>query len=259
MFIATVISAIPKTPRRFTTSDAPYAHAAVLSAITRADESAGRALHENSRHKIFSCALLPGPEPFARIRIAFHSDIGLDLLQLLISALNRAATLRLGSVTCEIQSVDVVPSDWTGVAGWADLLDGSQDENITLRFITPTAIMKTDGAGRRYSSLLPEPTDVFLGLQRRWDALGGPALSPDLAEILSNAGCIISRHQLATATFRTSERLQIGFQGSVTYQLRHPSPEFVQSMCALARLAHYTGVGYQTTRGMGLIQTSIGR
>ncbi|NNJ13532.1 CRISPR system precrRNA processing endoribonuclease RAMP protein Cas6 [Chloroflexales bacterium ZM16-3] len=262
MFIAIVINAIPRTPRHFTVNDASFAHAALLSAIARVDEAVDQVLHDASRHKAFSCAILPGVQPVARIRIVLHDvqhEARLPFCQTLLTALSQCQTLRLGSVICELQNVEITPSEWSGVASWTDLLDDPVSSRIGMRFLSPTAIMKTDGSGQRYSSLFPDPGDIFLGLQRRWIALGGPALSPNLAEILNDAGCIIARHALQTTAFQAPERLQIGFCGSVTYQLRNTQTEFIQTMCALARFAHYTGVGYQTTRGMGLVQTHIER
>lgn len=258
MFIATVINAVAQSPRSITMSDASYVHAAVLSAITRVNTFGGRSLHDSPRHKVFSCAIIPDLKPVVRIRTVFHSDIGLEYCQSLLTALCQIPILRLGNAIYEIRSVEMAPSTWSGLATWVDLLDGSQANQITLRFMTPTAIMKTDGAGRRFSALLPHPVDIFLGLQRRWDALGGPALPGDFADVVKEAGCIITRYQLETSAFHTPERQQIGFHGSVTYQLRHTNPAFVRAMCALARFAHYTGVGYQTTRGMGLVQSKIG-
>ena len=258
MFIATVIHALPHVSQRLTIADAAFAHAAILRAVTQADATVGRVLHEASRHKTFSCALLPGASSAVRIRLVLHTETSPSIAQTLLTTLNQSPTLRLGRAICAIQSVEITPSAWSGVASWADLLDDSTSHHITMRFVTPTAIMKTNGLGQRYTSLLPDPVDIFLGLQRRWHALGGPALRRDLAAILNDAGCIIARHQVQTTVFQAPERLQIGFCGSVTYQLRNTNPEFVQALCALARLAHFTGIGYQTTRGMGLIQTTIG-
>lgn len=257
MFIAAIIEAAPKFPRRFTVVDAAHAHAAVLSALTKADQVAGSSLHNPSRHKVFSCAVLPSSPSVVLIRVVFHSKAGLGFYHSLINALGSSMSLRLGSTICDVQSIGITHSEWAGVASWTDLLEGPASQRIVLRFATPTAIMKTDGSNQRYSSLFPEPSDVFLGLQRRWAALGGPDLTPELANSLNDAGCIIACHQLQTTAFQAPERLQIGFYGSVTYQLRNTNPEFVRAMCALARLAQFTGVGYQTTRGMGLVSARI--
>lgn len=257
MHIAAVIYALPSVPCQFRVSDSRFIHSAVLSTLSTISPETAKALHDAQRHKLFSLAMLPQKDPVVRLRVVFHSEAGMEFFRILSKAFSRNSKLQLGPTECEVQKVDITPSEWSGVAGWADLLDGSTSQHITLQFVTSTAIMKEDGSGRRYSSLYPEPVDVFHNLLRRWVSLGGPSLTPDLVESLHSAGCIISRYELQTAVFPSPERLQVGFRGSVTYELRYSNPAFVQSMCALARLAHYTGVGYQTTRGMGLVQTRI--
>jgi CRISPR-associated endoribonuclease Cas6 len=257
MFVATVITALPQMPRRFTIADAPFAHAAILSAVTQTDGLIGRSLHDMLRHKTFSCAILPSLQPFARIRLAVYAEAGLSFYNTLLTALSQRPILRIGSATCELQGIELTPSVWSSVASWADLLGGQTSQRITLRFVTPTAIMKTDGTGMRYSQLYPEPFDVFSGLQRRWSALHGPTLVTNLGDRLRDAACVISGYDLKTHTFATQERTQIGYTGDVHYELRNTEPEFVQTVCALARLAHFTGIGYQTARGMGLVQSHI--
>lgn len=257
MFIAIVINAIPRAPRRFTVADASFAHAAILSALTQVDEASGRNLHDAARHKVFSCAILPSAQPIARIRLVFHSQASASFHQSLLTALYQSPILRLGRTICDIQDIEVTPSEWSGVASWSDLLSGPVSSHISLQFVTPTAFMKTDGSNRRYSWLFPVPADVFIGLQRRWTSLGGPELAADLIDLLKDAHCIATEYQLQTSAFQALERLQIGFCGSATYLLHQSSPEFIQSMCALARFAHYTGVGYQTARGMGLVRSHI--
>ncbi len=65
---------------------------------------------------------------------------------------------------------------------------------------------------------------------------------------------MVSRHKLRTVQFRTKERTQIGFVGQVVYECRKKEVECVAALNSLAQLAHFTGVGYQTARGMGAVQ-----
>lgn len=259
MFISCLISLRPFNARSFGISEARFVHAAVLQAIGEVDPEASAQLHRPGRDKLFSCAILPTGDTNIRLRVTFHSPIGIRLQTLLLSALGRKPVLRLGSVECEVFDVQISPSQWSGVASWADLLEGPTGNRITLNFETPTAIMRQDGLGHRYSLLFPDPTAVFLGLHRRWRSLDGPSVLLDLEPNLRDAACVIARYQLRTESFRTAERVQIGFVGSVMYECRQANEVFARSLCALARLAHYTGVGYQTTRGMGLVQAHIGR
>jgi CRISPR-associated endoribonuclease Cas6 len=115
-------------------------------------------------------------------------------------------------------------------------------------------------------SLFPAPLDVFSGLSRRWQSLEGPALPDGLEHFLQVGGCVVSRYGLRSVEFRTSERTQIGFTGWVIYRVAYRSPQtspndneatHIAALNALGRLAFFTGVGYQTARGMGATKVMV--
>ena len=49
-----------------------------------------------------------------------------------------------------------------------------------------------------------------------------------------------------------------GIRGRVTYECVDASPVCLAALHWLARLAMYSGVGYQTPRGMGAVMTKVG-
>lgn len=238
-------------------ADGVHAHAAIMSAISGQDRELGEHLHNMRRNKAVSIAILPRPGQDAAIRVTFMSPDGTSYSQALIDAISSRPELRLGRALYDVEDVSVGGDSWSGISTWSDLLLEDPHRHMHFRFVTPTAITKRDDAGRRFTSLYPEPHDMFCGLARRWQALEGPPLPGELAEYLRGGGCVVARHRLNTVEFRTSERTQIGFVGEVVYECCKPLSEYMLALNALGRMAHFTGVGYQTARGMGVVQVSV--
>ncbi len=234
-----------------------YAHAAILHTISSQDEDAGRSLHAARRYKPMTVAIVKGQARTALLRVTFMAQEGLDYAHLLVNALSARPTLRLGDVNCAVKSVSLDDPRWCGVNTWGDLGAGPTGNHVSLRFVTPTAIMKRSGDRGRYTSLFPVPEDIFLGLERRWRALDGPELPEGLDQFIRKGGCVVSRHKLGTDTFSTPKRTQKGFTGWVLYECRKPDGAHAAAISALARLAFFTGVGYQTARGMGAVKPEI--
>jgi CRISPR-associated endoribonuclease Cas6 len=211
-------------------------------------------------------AIIESDQRVTTLRLTFAHQDGLAYAETLVNALSARPLLRIGPTLCEVQAVDLAGSEWTGISSWADLTSGTKGHTIRLEFATPTAITKRDGNGGRFMSLFPAPLDVFSGLSRRWLALDGPALPDDLERFLQAGGCVVSGYGLRSVEFRTLERTQIGFTGWVIYRIAYRSPQtslnenearHIAALNALGRLAFFTGVGYQTTRGMGATKVMV--
>jgi CRISPR-associated endoribonuclease Cas6 len=194
----------------------------------------------------------------ACLRVAIMADAAIDYTSIILEALAIGQRLQLGRTKASIDNVAISGTTWSGVATWADLLRDAPATSMRFDFATPTAITKQDHRGKRFVELFPQPTDIFSCLARRWQGLGGPPLPVHLADFLQTGGCVVSLHRLNTVEFCTGERTQIGFVGKVTYQCRTSDPVYVTALNALARLAFFTGIGYQTARGMGLVRTVVG-
>lgn len=257
-FVAMALRLVPQKRRsRLTVADGVYAHAAALQAIGSQASHLGRMLHNGRRHKRMSVAIVRSDERSAMLRLAFMAQEGLDYAHALMDALATKPILRLGRTTCEVESVDLTNSGWAGISTWADLIPEESSRHIRFAFATATAIMKRAGNNGRFSALFPEPLDIFSGLARRWRSLEGPPLPDNLEEYLRTGGCVVSDYRLHTEKFRTKKRTQIGFTGWVIYECRRNEHTQVLALNALARLAFFTGVGYQTARGMGAVKTTF--
>ena len=244
---------------RLTVADGVHAHSAIMHTLSNMNPEAGRKLHDIARHKPMSIAILNGTDHDARLQLTFMADEGLEYVNLLMNGFSARSHLQIGETICKIAGVDLGNSKLAAISTWADLLSGPHGYYLEFRFRTPTAISKTDNDGKRFFSLFPVPLDVFSGLARRWESLHGPSLPGDLQDFIHKGGCVVTKHRLRTTSFHTSRRTQIGFIGSVTYTFLEKIPSYVAAINALARLAAFTGIGYQTARGMGAVNIRISR
>jgi CRISPR-associated endoribonuclease Cas6 len=233
-------------------------HAALMHKISDVNLPLGQVLHDLQRNKCITMALLPRPDGGSQLRLTFMGSQGLAYAQSLITSLSKQKTIRIGKVLCDIDEVVVGGTPLTGVSSWFDLMSGPIGRVLHFQFLAPTAIMKKDSNGERYTSLFPDTRDVFAGLARRWIALAGPELPLDLLEFIEDGGCVVANHELRTLEWRLPERTQIGFVGHTVYFCRIQSPTHVAALNALTRFAFFAGVGYQTARGMGATIASVG-
>jgi CRISPR-associated endoribonuclease Cas6 len=258
-FVAMTLQLQPRDSHtRLSVADSVYAHAAILHAISDEDTEAGRALHGMQRNKRITLAVMANDRESPTLRLTFMAQDGLTYANTLMNALSPRSTVRLGKTVCDLGSVDLTNSEWAGVSTWADLTPPMTGRYIHFTFATPTAINKRgDRPGDRFTSLYPEPLDLFSGLVRRWQALEGPVLPDDLEHFVGAGGCVVADYHLHTVGFRTQERKQKGFMGWVVYECRKDDAMHIAALNALARLAFFTGVGYQTARGMGVARATI--
>lgn len=240
-----------------TVADGVYAHAALLNILSEASPEAGKALHEMQRHKHLTLAFVEGTPRCVLLRLTFMAEEGVTYANLLINAFATQPLVRLGSKRWCIVSVDLSPSVWTGVQTWADFLAEPVSSSVHLTFVTPTAFMKQDGDRKRFTALYPDPVTLFSGLVYRWNALAGPPLPEGLDRFLQAGKCLVSSYHLQTVKFHTSERTQLGFCGWAVYGCSADTGGYLRALNALARLAVFTGVGYQTARGMGAVRMTI--
>lgn len=131
----------------------------------------------------------------------------------------------------------------------------SYAKSFRLDFLTPTAFnLGTDSITRqRRLRSLPDPQTVFSSLRKRWAALGGADPGDEFDDWV---------HQTIEAEPRylkwetvPIEKIHVrGFVGDVRFRHWGTDTQWLPFLHLLADLTFYTGVGYQTTRGMGQVR-----
>jgi CRISPR-associated endoribonuclease Cas6 len=125
---------------------------------------------------------------------------------------------------------------------------------VTFDFQTPTLFsLGTDAAtGERRFRALPEPRLVFSSLRKRWLALGGAAPG-DVFDSWVGEHVDAEPLNLSTRKMIVEGRPVIGFIGQVRFTVRRDR-QWLALLHLLADLTFWTGVGYQTTRGLGQVR-----
>jgi len=162
---------------------------------------------------------------------------------------------QVAAVTCD---PDVDP--WTGQTSYetlaaAQLLQDGQGHhrsaarNVTLRFVSPTAFTSNN-----MTVPVPMPSLVFGSLVERWNAFSPVTLSPEMRRF-GEEMIALSRYRLESKTVvQKNKGLRIGAVGEATYAALGGDRYWLGVMQMLADFANYSGVGAQTTQGMGQVR-----
>lgn len=178
----------------------------------------------------------------------------------------RAFTLRLGETRFEVSRLLTTPDaeqkdhPWLAYSSFADLCQlQSASKLYAFEFATPTAFSMGQRAWGKMLQVFPEPGLVFESLARQWEAfapeplrLRSHGLTPHDIKVWCEEQVVVARYQLHTGYLPTSRFGQVGFQGTITYEVKgNPAAREAQWVTPLARFALFSGVGYKTTMGMG--------
>lgn len=236
-----------------------YAEAAILQRIATLDPDAGRRLHEMQRNKPMTVVMLEESDRQPFLRLTFFGDEGVRLSEMVMSSLAAVPILLLGEGQWTITTVETSDYPWAATATWDDILQQENSSQVLFKFGTPTAFTKKDGRGNRVMNLFPDPVTLFTGLAWKWDSINGVPLPGQLTDYLAAGGCAICGYDLRTVAIKLMSRTQIGFVGSVLYECLYEDSACIAAINQLARLAFFTGCGYQVSRGMGAVRTEIRR
>jgi len=163
-------------------------------------------------------------------------------------------TLRPGEHTFRVAEVicDPMRHSWSGQSSHQDLLaDAVRAGNhlphrVTLEFAGATAFKSQE-----IQQPVPLPALVFGSLIERWNATSALPIDLDMRRIAEQS-IGISRYRLESYPVpHKNGSLRIGGVGQVTYELLHGDSDPLKAMNILADFAFYSGVGVQTTNGMG--------
>lgn len=238
-------------------------YAETLRRLGEADESLAARIHDGNGPKPITCSGLlnapfnredtvieKGKPYYARI-----TGLTQEVSQLIESTLLATPpdrweldhhVLRVSEVVCDAES-----NPWTGRTGYAELASAQVsaarlERRVAMRFASPTAF-KSGGM----TAPVPLPGLVFGSLVDRWNAFSPIELNPETRRF-GEEMIAISRYKLQSRPVRQKNgALRMGGVGEVTYAALGADRYWLGVMHMLAAYALYSGVGVQTTTGMG--------
>lgn len=247
------------------------ARAALFDLIDRGNSALAAELHDTNMHKPYTISLLQGGQRGRDGALHFGAGHTADwrftlLCEPAFEALLRRYLLnrdlphvRIGAVTFAVVDAFATgrshpDSGHTSVselqARWnqpPEVLPSS----IGLEFRSPTAFnLGTDAeTGRRRFSSLPEARHIFSTLRKRWAEIGG-AEPGDEFDQWAQEHLLMEPRGIRTQRVRIEKTSFEGFTGRVCFRAGSDQ-RWLALAHLLAELAFWTGIGYQTTRGLG--------
>ncbi len=253
------------------------ARGALLNLIRMGDAPFAARLHDANDHKPYTISLLHGTKrgrdgalhfgegDLAEWRFTLMADPAFEaMLQRYVH--DRALPhLRIGVIPFAVTDVFASKAHPdSGVISLADLTErwnrppDTLPRTFDLEFRSPTVFnLGTDKVtGRRIWLSVPEGRTLFSTLRHRWRKMGG--VTPDDSFDAWVEACV-----RVTPKTMTLERVLIegvgrtGFQGMVTVEVRGTDIAPLPFLHLLVDLGFWTGVGNQTTQGLGQMRRLI--
>ena len=242
-----------------------WANAVFYGLLHQVDPTLAEALHQWNGRKPFTVSSLgglprgdgplidvhPGCECWLRV-----TTLGQAIFQPFIQRFLQGGfrtQLQIGPLAFAVTEVLTTPGShfWAGYKEASQLLALAEpNDRLTLEFVSPTGFNLGSTPGGMYYELFPHPRLVFGNLAAKWDAFISPGLGVAYVEDTA-AEARVSDYRLQTQTLKWKGRVQKGFIGRCTYDLRNLAADEQCLLAALADFAFYAGVGGKTTQGMG--------
>lgn len=269
--VALVLTVAPRQPLTTPGHLGRAAHSLLLRLIAAADPDLAANLHDSDTTKPFTCTTLIGgqrlDQPDAR---GYHPDepawlrfTGLDTAvasHLLRLAEQPPHTIELDGHTFVVHRATVDPDEhpWAGHTSYESLgtphLLAHRPPNfhIKLEFASPTTFRSQ---GR--SLPVPMPDWVFGSLLDRWNSFSPIQAAEEMRRFA--AECVVmSKYRLRTRAIPFKNNVvQMGCVGQADYVCLHRDKYWASMLNMMADYAFYSGVGYQTTKGMGQVRRAL--
>ncbi len=262
MLSAIVLSLQPVTEARLPISHGSFAYAAALELFLRREAALARAMHEAKPHKAFTVSPLLDAEVRERNDLILSPD---EVYTWRLTGLTREVSehllcfapdmggVRIGDAVFSVADVATTPEEHPDAgqddyeALWARWKQSNPPRTVTLHFLTPT----TFRIGR-FEQPFPLPRWVFGSLIDLWDAFSPHPIGP-LKDLMGEI-VLLSNWRGETRRVEFGAHRTVGFIGKFTYRVAERLPELNRLIALLSAFAFYSGVGWQTTHGMGQVR-----
>jgi CRISPR-associated endoribonuclease Cas6 len=237
-----------------------------LHYLDKIDSSLPQQLHDGQGPKPFTCSSLVGgqrianhvcrhtPEAPVWFRITgLTATISSHLQQL---AADMPKKIELDGVEFRVLSATMNNEDhpWAGQTSVeqisAPFLLSKRQPNYRMKFNFASPTTFRSGG---YSQPVPLAGWLFGSLLDRWNAFSPVALSSDVRRFAEEC-VVLSRYQLRTRAIPYKNIVQTGCIGVAYYNILNRDRYWANILNLLAEFAFYSGVGYQTTVGLGQVQ-----
>lgn len=239
-------------------------YAATLRRLEEVEEGLGEMAHAGEGPKAVTCSSFLNHPPRggeSRIRAGemvwvritgLETHISQALLEGLVK--NPPATWELDGETFAVQTAicDEQQHGWSGQETYQSLasrhLLGHEEPTpyVQMEFASPTAFQS-----KGLTLPVPLPTLVFGSLVDRWNVHSPVAVAPE-ARLFAEECVALSRYDLRTRPVTTKNGgLYVGAEGAVQYTAVRKDRYWLKVLNMLADFARFSGVGTQTTIGMG--------
>lgn len=264
---ALVLTLAPASPTTTPGHLGRAAYALLLRLIAEVDADLAQALHDTDTRKPLTCTTLLGgerqdknsrlyvPDKPSWLRFTgLNSAVSAHLCRL---AEHPPETVELDGLLFQVQSatVDTAQHPWAGTDSYEPLAAPyllaahSPRYHVGLQFASPTTFRSN---GR--SQPVPMPVWVFGSLLDRWNEFS-PVRLPEEVRRFAEACVVLNRYDLRTqAVPLKADVTQMGCVGEASYILLNRDRYWASLLNLLTSYAFYSGVGYQTTVGLGQVR-----
>lgn len=247
-------------------------HGALHHLIERGSPELSQQWHDANMPKPFTVSLLNGDKrgrdgalhfgegDEALWRFTLLRDAAFDAVLNRYIMNNRQPHVRIGAVQFAITAAYAQSHPDSGTVTLTQLIEAWQmppaelPERIRLRFISPTLFNFGHRDGQYHYQLIPEPRHLFSSLKKKWDNITGTH-TPDSFDDWVEANVTMAHHETQIRHVRIrGKRPAKAFIGNVFYTLAGADRTHWAFVNVLADLTFWTGVGYQTTAGLGQVR-----
>lgn len=240
------------------------AYALLLRLLDAADPELAHALHSSNGPKPFTCTTLVGgrrqnretrlytPDETAWLRFTGLNEELSDHLRRLAETPPLKVDLDGCIFKVEKATLNGAEHPWAGESSYEALAAPhllareTPHYRLRLEMVSPTTF-RSGG----YSHPVPMPGWLFGSLMDRWNAFSPVQIAEETRRYAQEC-VILSRYRLRTRAVPLKDNIvQVGCVGEAQYQLLNRDKYWANLLNMLPDYAFYSGIGYQTTVGMG--------